>query len=70
MADQYMSMQVLKYMLYDVHLLSELQKYTRFREYDDQSTNLFLDSVKAFCDKDCFPYIKEMDEKPVQYKRV
>jgi hypothetical protein len=24
--------------------------------------------VKDFCDKDCFPYIKEMDEKPVQYK--
>ena len=68
MADQYMSMAVLKYMLYDVHRLNDLLSYPRFSEYDEQSTNLFLDSVKAFCDKDCFPYIKEMDEHPVRYK--
>lgn len=68
MADQYMSMNVLKYMLYDVHKLTELLSYDRFSEYDEASTNMFLDSIKAFCDKDCFPYIKEMDEKPVQYK--
>ena len=68
MADQYMSMNVLKYMLYDVHQLSDLLKHERFSEYDEQSTNLFLDAVKSFCDKDCFPYIKEMDEKPVYYK--
>ena len=68
MADQYMSMNVLKFMLYDVHSLTDLLKYPRFSEYDESSTNMFLDSVKDFCDKDCFPYIKEMDEKPVQYK--
>ena len=68
MADQYMSMNVLKYMLYDVHKLNELLKYPRFSEYDESSTNMFLDTVKDFCDKDCFPYIKEMDDKPVQYK--
>jgi len=68
MADQYMSMNVLKYVLYDVHQLSDLLKYPRFSEYDESSTNMFLDTVKDFCDKDCFPYIKEMDEKPVQYK--
>jgi len=68
MADQYMSMTTLKYMLYDVHKLTELLKYQRFSEYDEGSTNMFLDTVKDFCDKDCFPYIKEMDEKPVHYK--
>jgi alkylation response protein AidB-like acyl-CoA dehydrogenase len=68
MADQYMSMPTLKFMLYDVHRLTDLLKYDRFSEYDKNSTNMFLDTVKDFCDKDCFPYIKEMDEKPVQYK--
>ncbi len=68
MAEQYMSMATLKYMLYDVHQLTKLSAYPRFSEYDDNATNMFLDSVKAFCDKECFPYIKEMDEKPVQYK--
>jgi alkylation response protein AidB-like acyl-CoA dehydrogenase len=68
MADQYMSMNVLKFMLYDVHQLADLLKYPRFNEYDENSTNMFLDTVKDFCDKDCFPYIKQMDEKPVQYK--
>ena len=32
MADQYMSMTALKYMLYDVHKLTELLKYQRFSE--------------------------------------
>ena len=63
-----MSMNVLKFMLYDVHSLTDLLKYPRFSEYDENSTNMFLDSIKDFCDKDCFPFIKEMDEKPVQYK--
>lgn len=68
MADQYMSMNVLKYMLYDVHRLTDLLQYKRFNDYDEQSTNMFLDTIKDFCDKECFPYIKEMDEKPVHYK--
>jgi alkylation response protein AidB-like acyl-CoA dehydrogenase len=68
MAEQYMSMNTLNYMLYDVHHLADLLKYPRFSEYDEQATHIFLDSIKAFADKDCFPYIKEMDDKPVQYK--
>ena len=68
MAEQYMSMNTLKYMLYDVHQLTKLLSYPHFSEHDEQSTNMFIDSIKAFSDKECFPYIKEMDEKPVHYK--
>jgi alkylation response protein AidB-like acyl-CoA dehydrogenase len=68
MADKYMSMDTLKFMLFDVHELAALFKHDRFSEHDENSASMFLDTVKAFCDKDCFPYIKEMDEKPVQYK--
>jgi alkylation response protein AidB-like acyl-CoA dehydrogenase len=68
MADQYMSMPTLKFMLYDVHRLADLLKHKRFSDYDEHSSGMFLDTVKTFCDKECFPYIKEMDEKPVQYK--
>jgi alkylation response protein AidB-like acyl-CoA dehydrogenase len=68
MAEQYMSMNTLNYMLYDVHDLAGLLKYPRYSEYDEQSTHIFIDSIKAFADKDCFPYIKEMDDKPVYYK--
>lgn len=68
MAEQYMSMNTLKFMLYDVHKIADVLKYPRFSEYDEESTGIFLDSVKAFSDKDCFPYISEMDKKPVYYK--
>jgi len=61
-------MDTLYYLLHEVHHVSELFQHERFSEFDAESVNLFLDSAKTFGDSALFPYIKEMDEKPVHFK--
>ncbi len=68
MADKYVDMDTLKYLLYDVHQLEELLERERFQDHDKESLDLFIDSTKAFADKELFPYFKEMDEQPAHHK--
>lgn len=68
MAEKYVDVDTLKYMLYDVHNLKELLSRERFQDHDKESLDMFLDSVKEFADRELFPYIKEMDENPAYHK--
>lgn len=68
MAKEYIAIDTLKYLLYDVHNLESMLSSERFQEHDLESLNLFLDSVKEFSDRELFPYIKEMDENPAYHK--
>ncbi|MFY0630316.1 MAG: acyl-CoA dehydrogenase [Flavobacteriaceae bacterium] len=68
MADKYVDVDTLKYMLYDVHGLEELLSRERFQDHDKESLDMFLDSVKEFADRELFPYFKEMDESPAYHK--
>lgn len=68
MATTYMNMNSLRFMLYEVQGLKKLLHYNRYKDYDKGSVDILLQSVKDFADKEAFPYIKEMDEKPVYFK--
>ena len=68
MADKYVDIDTLKYLLYDVHKLEELLKRERFVDHDKESLDMFLDSSKDFADRELFPYLKEMDENPAFHK--
>ena len=68
MADKYVDIDTLKYLLYDVHELEELLKRERFVDHDKESLDMFLDSSKDFADRELFPYFKEMDENPAFHK--
>ena len=68
MADKYVDIDTLKYMLYDVHRLEDLLGRERFADHDKESLNMFLESTKDFADRELFPFIKEMDEKPAYHK--
>ena len=68
MADKYVDIDTLKYLLYDVHELEELLKRERFVDHDKESLDMFLESTKDFADRELFPYIKEMDENPAFHK--
>lgn len=68
MADKYVDMETVKFVLYDVHGMEELLEKERYADHDKESLDLFLDSSKQFADKELFPYIKEMDEKPAYHK--
>ena len=68
MADKYVDMDTLKYMLYDVHNLEGMLDRERFQDHDKESLDLFIDSTKTFADKELFPYMQDVDEKPAYHK--
>ena len=68
MADKYVDMDTLKYMLYDVHNLEDMLGRERFQDHDKESLDLFIDSTKTFADKELFPYMQEVDENPAYHK--
>ncbi|RMG24122.1 MAG: acyl-CoA dehydrogenase [Bacteroidetes bacterium] len=68
MADQYISMDTLRYLLYQVHGLEQLLEKPRFQDFDKEAIDIYLNSVKSFSDEELFPYFREMDEKPVVYE--
>jgi alkylation response protein AidB-like acyl-CoA dehydrogenase len=65
---KYVCLDTLRFLLFDVHQVSDLLKYDRFKDYDLESINLLLDAAKSWADQDYYPYYREMDEKPVYYK--
>ena len=68
MASQYVDLDTIKYLLYDVHHIQELLEEDRFKDYDREALDMLLDSIKELSDKELFPFIKEMDEKPAYYE--
>jgi len=56
MADKYVDIDTLKYLLYDVHELEELLKRERFVDHDKESLDMFLESTKDFADRELFPF--------------
>ncbi len=69
MASQYVNLDVLRFLLFEVHHAGDLSKYDRYREYDTSTINILIDSVKSFADQDLYPYFKEMDEQPVRFEQ-
>jgi alkylation response protein AidB-like acyl-CoA dehydrogenase len=68
MKSQYMSMEQLQFLLFDVHQAEALFQHERFQEFDKESAQMLLNSARDLADKEFFPYYVEMDEKPVRYE--
>ena len=63
MAENYVSVENVKFLLYDVHNLTSLFEHERFKDYDQASIDMMLDSAKDYADRELFPYLEEMDQK-------
>ena len=59
MADKYVDIDTLKYLLYDVHELEKLLKRERFVDHDKESLDMFLDSSKDFADRELFLILRK-----------
>lgn len=68
MAHQYIDLDTLKFLLYQVHGLQEVLDQSKYSDHDAASIDLFLNSVKDFSDKELYPFFKEMDENPAHFK--
>lgn len=65
---QYMCMDSLFFLMFDVHRIDRVFEYSHFKEYSIDMAKLILESTKAWADQDFYPYYREMDEKPVYFK--
>ena len=68
MANTYVDLETLKFLLFNVNRLKDVLEQERFSEYDEASIAMMLDSVKDFSDKELYPYFREMDENPAHFK--
>jgi len=68
MANQYLDLDTLKFLLYEVHQLQNVLDQSRFKDYDQESVDLFLNAVKDFSDRELFPFFREMDEQPARFE--
>jgi len=69
MTKQYISMENLRFLLYEVHNIQDLVQYKRFELIGSvEEIDMLIDSAKGIADKEMYPYFKAMDENPVVYK--
>ena len=65
---KYMSMENLKFTMYEVQDMEKLFQYERFQDYDRESADILLDAVKDYSDQLLYPTFREMDEDPARYE--
>ena len=68
MASKYIDLSTVKFFMNIVQELDTVIDKERFVDHNLDSVDLYIDSVKQFADRELFPYLKEMDEKPAHYK--
>lgn len=69
MTRQYISMENLRFLLYEVHGIEKLTTYPRYAHVGGkEELDFLLDAAKVIADKEMFPYFKEMDSQPVLHK--
>ncbi len=69
MTKQYISMENLRFLLYEVHGIQELLQYKRYEHIGGiEEINLLINAAKDIADKEMYPFFKVMDENPVVYK--
>ncbi|WP_281542809.1 acyl-CoA dehydrogenase [Maribacter aestuarii] len=67
MANTYVDLETLKFLLFQVHDLKSVLEQERFKDYDEESIHMMLGSIKDFADKEMYPYFREMDENPAHF---
>lgn len=64
---RYTSMELIRYLLFDVHHVDSLFKYERFSHLDAEQAWMILESAKLLADQEMFPYFKVLDDTPATY---
>ncbi len=65
---KYMCMDTIRFVLHEMLQVEQLCELPRFKDYDKDSFDLLLDSIKTFGDQVMHPTLKEMDSDPARYE--
>ena len=58
MASKYIDIKTVKFFMNNVQELEKILDKERFVDYNIESVDLYIESVKKFADRELFPYIK------------
>lgn len=67
MAD-YISMENLKFLLHEHIKVAQLTKLERYQEYDKESFDILIDSIKDYSDKKLFPVLRKWTNSQLDMK--
>lgn len=67
MAD-YVNLDNARFLLKEVHNMEDVFKLDRYKDHDTEAIDILMDSLKDYCDKEYYPYYREMDQQPCMYK--
>jgi len=65
---QYTSLEHIKFLLQDVHLLDEVVSLPHFSHLKWEEAWMMIESAKQLADRHMAPYFREMDDKPAHYE--
>jgi butyryl-CoA dehydrogenase len=65
---KYTDLNLIKYLLFDVHNLNELLAFPKHSEFDEESINMFLDAAGDIGDQELYPYYQDFDNNPAKYE--
>ena len=63
----YTNLELLKFLLFEVHPVNELFQYERFAHLNDEQVWMMIESAKLLADQTMAPHFKSMDENPAHY---
>ena len=63
----YINLDHLKFVLSEVHNIDQVLDLPRYTDYDRESIEMMLDSIKDYSDKELYPYFAEMDRHGATY---
>jgi len=66
MAEKYVSIRNLKFLLHEVFQASNLNQFERFQDYDKEAFDFALEAAKQIGDTYLFPFYQEMDKNKVR----
>ncbi len=66
--NDYTNLENLRFLLNEVHNIEDVLKYERYADYDVEAVEILLQSTKDTCDKEYFPFYREMDEDPARFE--
>ena len=66
MSYKYISLENLKFLLYEVHKADELSSFEYYKDYERESIDMMMDAADKIADQILFPVFTEMDRKGCQ----
>ena len=63
MANDYISLDNLKFLMYDVHQAQQLNQYPYYSDYDKESMDMMIDAASKIAENILYPVFTEMDRK-------